>query len=83
MLVHAPRASRARISSGWMTVICAAVDPLDQVVGGIVVHQEADRAAVHAVDRLAGLHEVMQGLQHQAVAAERDDDVCGPVSQLP
>src|SRR6185437_123608 len=39
------------------------------------VHQEADRAAVHAVDRLAGFHEVVQGLQHQPVAAERDDGV--------
>ena len=42
---------------------------------GIFVHQEADRAAVHAVDRLRRLHRHVQGLQHQAVAAERDDDV--------
>ena len=53
----------------------AAVEALAQVLGGVVVHQEADRAAMHAVDRLAGFHELVQGLQHQAVAAERDDDV--------
>ena len=41
----------------------------------ILVHQEADGAAVHAVDRDAGAHVAVQGLQHQAVAAERDDDV--------
>ena len=39
------------------------------------IHQEADRAAVHAIDRLARVHELMQGLQHQAVAAERDNDI--------
>ena len=41
----------------------------------VLVHHEADGAAVHAVDRLAGSHEFVQGLQHQAVAAECDDDV--------
>ncbi len=43
------------------------------------VHEEADRAAMHAVDRLAGFHELMQGLQHQSVAAERDNHIglCG------
>ena len=50
---------------------------LDQAVFGILVHQEADGAAVHAVDRLAGIHEPLQGRQHQAVAAKRDDDVGG------
>ena len=30
---------------------------------------------MHAVDRLAGIHEPLQGRQHEAVAAERDDDV--------
>ena len=39
------------------------------------VHQEADRAAMHAVDRLAGAHVPVQGLQHQAVAAKRHHDV--------
>ena len=40
-----------------------------------LVHQEADRAAVHAEDRLLAAHEAVQHLQHQAVAAKRDDDV--------
>ena len=30
---------------------------------------------MHAVDRLARAHVLVQRLQHQAVAAERDDDV--------
>ena len=52
-------------------------EPLGEALLGEVVHQEADGAAVHAVDRLARVHEPMQGLQHEAVAAERDDDVGG------
>ena len=50
-------------------------DALDQVLGRIFVHQEADRAPVHAVDELAGIHGRMQHLQHEAVAAERHDHV--------
>src|SRR5262249_47026642 len=46
-----------------------------QSVLAVFVHEEADGAAVHAVDRLACVHELVQGLQHQAVAAEGDDDV--------
>ena len=46
-----------------------------QVVRGILVHEEADGAAVHAVDRLARLHEPVQGLQHEPVAAQRHDDI--------
>ncbi len=46
-----------------------------QVVLAVLVHQEADRAAVHAVDRHAAVHEPVQRLQHQAVAAESDNDV--------
>ena len=30
---------------------------------------------MHAVDRFAGIHELVQGLQHQSIAAERDDHV--------
>ena len=60
-----------------MTAICAAAMRSSRFARRIVVHQEADGAAVHAVDRLAGLHEVVQGLQHQPVAAERHDDVGG------
>ena len=55
--------------------MCAARQPFGQFFLGEFVHQEADGAAMHAVDRLAGFHELVQGLQHQAVAAERDDHV--------
>ena len=52
-------------------------EPLGQRVFGVFVHQETDRAAMHAVDRLAGIHEPLQGRQHEAVAAERNDDIRG------
>ena len=42
---------------------------------GKLVHQKADGAAMHAVDRLARIHEPLQGRQHEAVATERDDDI--------
>ena len=50
-------------------------EPLAQLLDAKIVHQEADGAAVHAVDRLAGAHEPAQRLQHQPVAAQRHDDV--------
>ena len=50
-------------------------EPLDEIFLVEFVHEKADGAAMHAVDRLAGIHEALQGRQHQAVAAERDDDV--------
>src|SRR5580704_14855362 len=53
------------------------VEPRGEAVLGELVHQETDRAAVHAIDRLAGIHEPLQGRQHKTVAAERDDDVGG------
>jgi hypothetical protein len=40
-----------------------------------LVHQEADGAAMHAIDRFARMHVPVQRLQHQAVAAERYHDV--------
>ncbi len=46
-----------------------------QAMFGILVHQEADRAPVHAVDWLRRVHRAVKGLQHQAVAAQRHDDV--------
>ena len=52
-------------------------EPFVQVRFGEFVHEKADGAAMHAVDRLAGIHEPLQGRQHEAVAAERDDDVGG------
>ena len=54
---------------------CAALRRSRQTVFGIIVHEKADRSAVHAIDRLRRLHGHVQGLQHQAVAAERHDDV--------
>ena len=51
------------------------LQPLAQALLAKFVHQEADGAAVHAVDRLAGLHGLAQRPQHQAVAAERHHDV--------
>ncbi len=50
-------------------------EPFAQSRFGIFVHQKADGAAMHAVDRLAGIHEPLQGREHKPVAAERDDDV--------
>ena len=46
-----------------------------QIDRGKLVHQEADGAAMHAIDRLARMHVPVQRLQHQAVAAERHHDV--------
>src|SRR5690242_11073469 len=46
-----------------------------QAIGAELVHQEADGAAMHAVDRLARSHERVQRLQHEAVAAECDNDI--------
>ena len=48
-----------------------------EFVLAVVVGEEADRAAVHPVDWDAVVHVPVQGLQHQAVAPERDDGV-GP-----
>ena len=46
-----------------------------QIVRAELVHQKADGAAMHAVDRLARTHVLVQRLQHQSVAAERHHDV--------
>jgi hypothetical protein len=46
-----------------------------QAVFLVMVHQKADRALVHAVDGNAALHIAVQGLQHEPVAAQGDDDV--------
>ena len=50
-------------------------EPVEEIVLAELVHQEADGALVHAVDRLCSPHRAVQALQHQPVAAERDDDV--------
>src|SRR6516225_12034872 len=51
--------------------------PFQEVAITIFVHEKTNRAAMHAVDRLAGIHEPLQGRQHEAIAAERDYDVRG------
>ena len=58
-----------------MVVSSAACSRSGRSLSWIVVHQEADRAAVHAVDRRAGRHEAVQDLQHVAVAAEGHHDI--------
>jgi hypothetical protein len=46
---------------------------LDQSIGLVVVHQEADRAELHAIDRQATLAMTMHGLQHESIPAERTE----------
>src|SRR6185436_12808273 len=46
-----------------------------KVTIGEFIHEKADRAAVHAVDRFAAVPEAMKRLQHQTVAAERNHDL--------
>ena len=46
-----------------------------QLVRRELVHQEPDGAAMHAVDRLAQTQVAVQGLEHEAVTAQRHDDV--------
>lgn len=50
-------------------------DPFQQPRLVELVHEKADGAAVHAIDRHTGSHEAVQRLQHEAVAAERDDGI--------
>ena len=50
-------------------------EPLRQVPFAIAVHEEPDGAAIHAEDRHGARRESVQRLQHEAVAAERHDDV--------
>ena len=50
-------------------------DPLGQAVDTEPVHQEADAAAVHAVDGRRPVSQAVQGFQHEAVAAKRHDDI--------
>ena len=48
---------------------------LDQAVLTVLVHQEADRSAVHAVDGDVIVEVAMQRLEHQAVASECHDGI--------
>ena len=49
-------------------------EPFHESVEPIGVHQKADASAMHAEDRHALREEAMQGLQHEAIAAQRNDD---------
>jgi hypothetical protein len=51
-------------------------DALGQALQPVLVHQETDGAAVHAVDLLAAAHRLAQRLQQEAVAAQCDDNIC-------
>ena len=53
------------------------LEALNQPVFAIVVEKEADRAAVHAIDRDAAIEVTVHGLQHQPVAAQRHDSISG------
>jgi len=48
---------------------------LVQVIFAVLVHKEADRPAIHAEDRDVVVHVAMEGLEHQAVAAEGDNGI--------
>ena len=52
-------------------------DALGEAVGGVAVHEKADAAAMHAEDRHAALQVAVQRLQHEAVAAQGDDEIGG------
>ncbi len=53
------------------------LDPLRQIVLAERIHQESDGAEIHAVDRNAAVEERVQRLEHEPVAAQRDDDIGG------
>ena len=71
LAVHIARAHEQRMDDrGLRRRQAGAQAPL-----GKVVHQEAERAAIHPVYRLRRRHGAVQGLQHRAVPAQGDDDV--------
>ena len=49
---------------------------MEQVVLGEDIHHETDRTEIHAVDRNVEFHDVVERLQHQAVAAQGDNYFC-------
>ena len=59
--------------SGCSIAACALGQPRRQVILAVVVHQEADAAAIHAVDRQVAAEAAVLRLQHEAVAAQRHD----------
>ena len=71
-----PLSVTASVTSGCSGVACARARRCGQIVYLIVIHQETDRAELHAIDRQAARDVPVQRAQHEAVAAERDDDRC-------
>ena len=73
--MHLARVIDSAHGEGVYGIDLGAGEPLSQVARVVVVGEEADGAAVHAVDRDAIVHVPVQRLQHQPVAAERDDGI--------
>ena len=49
------------------------VDTLDEAVEAVIVHQEANRAAVHPVNRLIVIEAAAKRIQHGTVATHGND----------
>ena len=71
MLVGVSRTHDKRVNNGAFGI----TDPLDQVVNTEVIHEEADRPPVHAINSFSLPHETVQDLQHQSISAQCDNDV--------
>ncbi len=46
-----------------------------EIMPAVFVHQKSNRAAMHPVDRLSRPHVPLQCLQHQPIAAERNQHI--------
>ena len=42
---------------------------------GVLIKQKTDRSPVHAINRFCQFHGAVQTSEHEAIAAENDDDV--------
>src|SRR6266850_356821 len=51
------------------------LEPARKIILAESVHQKSDRAEIHPINRHPASEKPMQRLQHEAVAAERHDDV--------
>ena len=69
--MNVARVHDQRMDDGWP---CGA-QPLPQSILGIFIHEEANRPAVHAIDRLRGVHCPVESLEHETIPAKRDDDI--------
>ncbi|MNU99693.1 hypothetical protein D3C71_898370 [compost metagenome] len=64
---------RCRHAQGVKIIAARHRDALEQAFHPVVIHQEADGPPVHAIDTLAGIHRLVENLQHEAIAAECND----------